>query len=99
MKIGEKYWCCEQSVENLSYGDNSPQKPWIGILSNKNGVFYLNRFDENDIIDDDTNARTFVEENKIFLTEEEAIKYYKKRCVIYASSLQDMVNYYRNESL
>lgn len=96
---GDKYWSCKQSVESESYGDNTPAKPWQGILKNNHrGVNVLYRFNKNNVIDKDPNAYSIVEPDDLFQTEQEAIKHYKFLCCKYAEQLMVMANFYLKEA-
>jgi hypothetical protein len=81
---GKKYWSCKQVMETESYGDESPHRPWQGIIKvrqNPGGtVYYLHHFDENDQIDDDSNATTIVRAQDIFENEYEACEHYAQLC-------------------
>jgi len=97
---GHRYWCCKQSIESESYG-HKPCKPWEGILkiSCMNASLRLHRFNSNGEIDDDPNATAIVTEEDLFLCKEDAIRYYRKKCVEYAKKLQEQAIHYFNEAM
>lgn len=85
--IGEKYWTCEISSESANY------EPEIDIVMPWFGIYYyqglIAHFDENDVIDEDSNAISCVGPHQLFKTKYEAMKHFIERYKEYIKNIEN----------
>ena len=85
---GRRYLCILHSMEDGSYGDDRPRKPWWGQLKIQNNpggqAMMLRTVCDDGTLDDDSNASAFVKNEDLFESPDAADREYLKRLAAWA---------------